>query len=354
MIYCLSVIKKFRSFAVPMALMVFIVCVSCIKQPESLYERSFYIMGSKFAYKLYCKNKNICSDAVAESQKRLREIDHIFSNYRDDSVLSRVNSRAGTEPVRVPKEFIDLTNSSIEYSGMTGGAFDISVGYLFDIWKAAVKRGSVPTYEQVLDALRCTGYEKIEVNRTENTVFFKSDCLKLDYGAIGKGYAVDQVAEILKEHGIKNFLLNFGGNILVIGNRKDAGGWDVSIQDPFHKDRVLTEINVSGTGIATSGDYEKYFVIKGKKYSHIINPSTGFPVEGITSVTVLADSAESADVLATAFSVTGLEKTKNYIRNNSGVAVITVQGDAPARNIYKSQRFRTLEKSPELNKAAEN
>ncbi len=354
MSYCLFVIKKFCSFTVPMVLMGFILSISCTGQPESLYERSFYIMGSKFAYKLYCKNKNVCSDAVAESQKRLREIDYIFSNYRDDSVLSRVNSMAGTKPVKVPKEFIDLTNSSIEHSRMTGGAFDISVGYLFDIWKAAVKRGSIPSDEQVSDALRCTGYEKIEVNKTESTVFFKSSCLRLDYGAIGKGYAVDQVAKILKKHGIKNFLLNFGGNILAVGNRKDAEGWDVSIQDPFHKDRVLTDINISGTGVATSGDYEKYFVIKGKRYSHIIDPSTGFPAEGFTSVTVLADSAEAADVLSTAFSVTGLEKTKNYIKNNGEGAVITVQGDAAARNIYRSPRFKALEKSAELNKAKEN
>lgn len=325
-------------------LMVFTSSFSYIKQTESLYERSFYIMGSKFSYKLYCKSRNICNDAVVESQKRLRDIDYIFSNYRDDSVLSRVNSKAGIEPVKVPQEFIDLTSSSIKYSKQTDGTFDISVGYLFDIWKARSKKDSLPTYEQISDALRCTGYEKIEVNKEENTVFFKSDCLKLDYGAIGKGYAVDQVAEILKTYGIKNFLLNFGGNILALGNRKDTEGWDVGIRDPFHQGKILTEVNVSGVGIATSGDYEKYFVISGKKYSHIINPVEGYPAEGFSSVVVLVSSAEAADVLSTAFSVMGLEGTKNYIKNNSEVAVIMVEGDVSNKNIYKSQRFRTLEK----------
>lgn len=330
-------------------LIVFIFSFSCIKQTENLYERSFYIMGSKFSYKLYCKSRNICNDAVVESQRRLRDIDYIFSNYRDDSVLSRVNSKAGIKPVKVPQEFIDLTSSSIKYSKLTDGAFDISVGYLFDIWKARAKKDSLPTYEQISDALRCTGYEKIEINKAENTVFFKSDCLRLDYGAIGKGYAVDQVAEILKAYGIKNFLLNFGGNILALGNRKDAEGWDVGIQDPFHKDKVLTEVNVSGVGIATSGDYEKYFVISGKKYSHVINPVEGFPAEGLSSVVVFVGSAEEADVLSTAFSVMGLEKTKNYIKNNnSEVAVIMVEGDISNKNIYKSQKFRTLEKSLKL------
>ncbi len=328
-------------------LMVFLSFFSCIKQTESLlYERSFYNMGSKFSYKLYCKNRYICSDAVTESQKRLRDIDYIFSNYRDDSVLSRVNSKAGIKPVKVPQEFIDLTSSSVKYSKLTDGAFDISVGYLFDIWKA--KRDGLLTYEQISDALRCTGYEKIEINKAENTVFFKSDCLKLDYGAIGKGYAVDQVAEILKAYGIKDFLLNFGGNILALGNRKDAKGWDVGIQDPFHKDKVLTEVNVSGVGIATSGDYEKYFVIGGRKYSHIIDPVEGFPVEGLSSVVVLAGSAEAADVLSTAFSVMGVERTKNYIKNNNEIAVIMVEGDISNKNIYRSQRFRTLEKSLKL------
>ncbi|MGI9533668.1 MAG: FAD:protein FMN transferase [Thermodesulfobacteriota bacterium] len=302
-------------------------------------------MGSKFDYKFYCKKRRNCDNAILEAQKRLNEIDYIFSNYRDDSILSTVNSKAGTEPVKVPEEFIKLTNSSIEYSKMSNGAFDISVGYLFNLWKKSAKNDTLPSEDQISNALKCTGYEKIVIDDTKNTVYFKSDCLKLDYGAIGKGYAVDQVAGILKTYGIDYGLLNFGGNILALDSNDDNKTWEVGIQDPFDKENVLTKVNIHDLGIATSGDYEKYFKIKGKRYSHIIDPKTGYPVEKLSSVTVLANSGEEAGAFSTAFTVMGPESAIKFANNNDNVAVIVVEGDESDKKIFKSQNFRFLEVS---------
>jgi len=300
-------------------------------------------MGSKFDYKLYCKSKSICDNAVSDAQKRLNEIDIIFSNYRDDSVLSSVNSRAGKEPVKVPEEFIKLTSSSIKYSKITDGAFDITVGYLFNLWKKRAEENMMPTDDEISKALKCTGYQNIVIDKENSTVYFKSDCLKLDYGAIGKGYSVDQVSQILRGYGINHGLLNFGGSILALDSQTDNKSWEVGIRDPFNEREILAKIKIHKLAVATSGDYEKYFVIKGKRYSHIINPTTGYPVETLSSLTVVANTGEEADAFSTAYSVLGIESAITYANNNESIAVVAVEGDKSDHKIYKSRNFRFLE-----------
>lgn len=326
-------------------LLLILLTISCYQHNEILHVRTFFIMGSEFEYKLYCRNKAICEKVVRESQERLNEIDYLFSNYREDSVLTDVNKNASTSAVTVPPEFISLTEQSIKYSELTGGAFDISVGKLFEIWKKSSKTNKVPEKSQIESALKCTGYKKIRLNKVNNTVSFDSDCLELDYGAIGKGYAVDEVVKIVKNHGIKKGLINFSGNIYALDKQTGEKGWEVGINDPFNKSSVVDFINIDNLGVATSGDYEKYFLINGKRYSHIIDPGTGYPVENLSSVTVLADSATKADALATAFSVMGREKTEEYAGVNNVRGVMIIDGDRSNYEVYKSPGFKAIQEA---------
>ncbi len=324
-------------------LLLILLTVSCYQHAEILHVRAFYIMGSEFQYKLYCRNKAICEKAVRESQERLNRIDYIFSNYRDDSVLAGVNKNASTSAVTVPAEFIALTEQSIKYSELTGGAFDITVGILYELWKKSSKANQVPQKSQIESALKCTGYKKIRLDKKENTIFFDSKCLELDYGAIGKGYAVDEVVKIVRSHGIKKGLINFGGNIYALDKQAGEKGWEVGINDPFNKSSVVDFIKIENLGVATSGDYEKYFLIKGKRYSHIIDPDTGYPVEKLSSVTVLADSAAKADALSTGFSVMGKDRTKKYVENNGVAGVMIIDGDRSNYKVYKSPGFKSIQ-----------
>ena len=328
---------------VTVSLILFSLLISCGPREDLFYERSFYIMGSVFEYKLYCRNRADCDKVVVKSQKRLNEIDQVFSNYRTDSVLAEVNSNAGNKPVKVPQEFINLTKTSISYSKSTDGLFDISVGYLFELWKKSARLDKLPTDEQIAKALNCVGYDNIEIDETESTIFFKSECLKLDFGAIGKGYSVDEVAKILAKHKITKALLNFGGNILAIDFPTDPEGWKVGIKNPFNTDENLDTVKIHDLAVATSGDYEKNFRIKGKTYSHIINPISGKPTQELSSITVFANTGTGADAYSTAFAVMGLEGTKQYVRNKSNVAVYAVWGDKSDIKTYKSLNFSFLQ-----------
>jgi len=316
---------------------------SCYKPTEILHVRAFYIMGSEFQYKLYCKNKSICEKAVRESQERLNQIDFIFSNYREDSVLTKVNLNASIAPVTVPAEFVNLTEQSIYYSEFTSGSFDITIGKLYGLWKKSASTNQVPENSQIEAALKCTGYKKILLDKEKNTVSFNSNCLELDFGAIGKGYAVDEVVKIVKSHGIKKGLINFGGNIYALDKPDEEKGWEVGINDPFNKSSVIDFIYINNLGVATSGDYEKFFVINGKRYSHIINPQSGFPVENLSSVTVLADSATKADALSTAFSVMGKNKTEEFVTKSNDVGVMIIDGDRSNYKVFKSELFKSIQ-----------
>jgi len=319
--------------------------VSCYKPTEILYVRTFYIMGSEFQYKLYCNNKSVCEQAVKESQERLNQIDFIFSNYREDSVLTKVNLNASISPVAVPAEFIDLTVQSISYSEITSGAFDITVGKLYGLWKKSSSVNNMPEKAQVESDLKCTGYKNILLDKEKNTVSFNSNCLELDFGAIGKGYAVDEVVRIVKSHGIKKGLINFSGNIYALDRQTGEEGWEVGVNDPFNKSSVVDYLNIENFGVSTSGDYEKYFLIDGKRYSHIIDPHTGYPVENLSSVTVLADSATKADALSTAFSVMGKIKTTEFVKKNGVAGVMIIDGDRSNYKVYKSEGFKSIQQA---------
>ncbi len=318
---------------------------SCYKSDEILFVRAFYIMGSEFQYKLFCKKKSTCEKAVSESQKKLNHIDYLFSNYRDDSVLYKVNSNAAKAPVAIPQEFLQLTEKSIYYSEITMGSFDISVGKLFELWEKSSSLNKLPDKSQIDRALECTGYKKIIIDRGNNTVSFNSKCLELDFGGIGKGYAVDEVVKIIKKYDIKKGLINFGGNIYALDKPNEEKGWEVGINDPFNKSSVVDLIYINNLGVATSGDYEKFFVINGKRYSHIINPQSGFPVENLSSVTVLADSATKADALSTAFSVMGKSKTEEFVTKSEEVGVMIVDGDRSNYEVFKSDWFKSIQES---------
>ncbi len=326
-----------------LSLLFLLLIVSCSQNENSLYQRAFYTMGSSLEIMLYTENEELFYKITDESIERANKIDHLFSNYKDDSVLAKVNKDAGKTPITVPAEFIDLAQASISYSQKTGGTFDISVGNIFELWKLSGKKKSLPSENEINLALQCTGYKNIKLDGDK--ISFIKNCIELDFGAIGKGYVVDEIIKIAKSYGVKNGLINFGGNIYALGSPYDSDAWDVGINDPATPGSIISDLSLKNYGTATSGDYEKFFEINGKKYSHIIDTQTGLPVKDISSVTVIAKTATDADVYSTAFSVMGVEKTKEFIQKNEGIAVMFISKEKDKTSIYKSDLFKELEVS---------
>lgn len=312
---------------------------------EQVIERAFYSMGSEMEFKLYCPQSAKCTDAVNEAHEEVQRLDYIFSNYRDDSVLAEVHLNAEKGPVKVPREFIELTRRSLEFSELTGGAFDITVGKIFELWKKAGETGNAPTKIEIENALKCVGYKKVNLFPKRGEISLNPACVRLDYGAIGKGYAVDKAVGILKKFGIRRGIVNFGGNIYALGPPPGKDGWVIGIKDPLDSSESMIEIIVREQGVATSGDYERFFEIEGKRYSHIIDPRTGVPSTGVKSSTVVSGDAATADALATAFSVLHESESISSLKRIEKLMpldVFIIRGDSEDGGKFLSDGFKEL------------
>lgn len=318
-----------------LALLVLLFC-SCSHGTENLYERSFYSMGSTVELKFYSPNEELFHRVVEACVERAKEIDRLFSNYRDDSVLAEVNRNAGVGPVFVPGEFLRLVRTSIRYSELTEGAFDITVGSLFELWRAETRAGRLPARSRIRDALGCTGFRKIKIDEVKSRVFLDGDCVRLDFGAIGKGYAVDEMVRIAKKSGITRGLVNFGGNIYGMGSPADKKFWDVGVRKPGSGSEIISKLDLVNRGVATSGDYERYFEHEGKRYSHIIDPRTGWPAEDVASVVAVSKTATEADVFSTAVSVLGPHGAEMFARKDKSLGFLVVGRNGKERSCFGS------------------
>ncbi|NIQ12958.1 MAG: hypothetical protein GTO02_00660 [Candidatus Dadabacteria bacterium] len=299
-------------------------------------------MGSKLEIKLYTTDEAKFIKITDESIKRAKEIDYLFSNYRDDSVLYQVNENAGNKTVKVPKEFIELTQLSIYYSKLTDGAFDITVGKLFNLWKSKGDQNELPSKQDIEQSLECIGYENIKIDEAKNEISFNVDCIKLDYGAIGKGYVVDEIMDIAKKNGVSKGLVNFGGNIYALSSPPNKKFWEVGIRKPGSDNEIISMVNLKNLGVATSGDYEKFFTIDGIRYSHILDPKTGLPVKDISSVTAVSKSATESDVYSTAISVLGFEKFLE-MEKQKDLGILHISKDQDKLVIKMSEKYQKIE-----------
>lgn len=310
---------------------------------EVLVERAFFVMGTILEFRLYCNDKEVCDKAILEAYSEVKRLDDIFSNYKNNSVLSRVNSFAGDGRISVPPEFIELTSRAIFFSGLTDGAFDITVGKAIEIWSVGEQKNLMPNRGEIQRAQDCIGFEKIKLYPQEKQIELKSPCLSLDFGGVGKGYALDRAVRILRSYGVNRGIVNFGGNIYAMQPPPGEYGWDVGIRHPRDEDEVLTLLKVEDIAVSTSGDYERYFEIKGRHFSHIIDPRDGLPVKSVPSVTVIAHDATDADALSTALSVMKEDKAIKLIEGLNDVGVMIVREEKGKLSIYKNPSFSKLE-----------
>jgi thiamine biosynthesis lipoprotein len=253
------------------------------------YESSVDAMGSTFSVAAYGPDRDSLAAAVEQALEEARRLDHLLSNYRPDSEWSQVNRFAGQREFTVSQELFDLLAACYAYSQHSQGTFDITVGPLMKVWGFYKGSGRMPHRAEIRTALGRIGYENLLLNPTQRTVRFAKNGLEIDPGGIGKGYAVDRMAEILRRAGVRSALINAGGSsMLAIGTPPGKPGWEVKIRDPRDSRRTVQDLALKDESMATSGSYEKFFTVRRKTYSHIMDPRTGYPAEGMFSVSVIA------------------------------------------------------------------
>lgn len=283
------------------------------------------LMGSSFSFTAVAETNEQVQASLRAGIDEVIRIEKLISSWSDRSETSEINRNAGKSEVTVSRELMKLIQRSKKISQMSNGYFDISFASVDRIWKFDGKvPDPLPSDEEIRSSVAKIDYQAIVVNEEANTVFLKNKGMKIGFGAIGKGYAADMAKQKMLETGAQSGVVNAGGDLLAWGQRPDGLPWSVGIADPTDKTNVISWINVSDMAVVTSGNYEKYFLYKGKKYCHIINPRTGWPVTGTKSVTIISPSAEFSDALATTAFILGKEEGMELINHLDGVEGIII------------------------------
>jgi thiamine biosynthesis lipoprotein len=308
-------------------LIIFLFFSGCTAQAPVKIARSYLGTLVEITVADQDKSREIINTAIEKAFAEIERVEALLSRFDSRSEISQINVHSGIQPVKVSIETIRLIEQSIAFSRLTAGAFDITIYPLLEIWGMA--QGSspqhIPTTEQIREALDRVGYQYIKISRQQQTVFLTQPAMSLDLGAIAKGYAVDRAVAILRHEGIQHALVNAGGDVYAMGNKNKAKKWRVAIQHPRKENTFLATLELSNKAAATSGDYQQYIEIDGKRYSHIINPKTGLPVENSPcSVTVLAQDCTTSDALATSLFVLGPKKGIDLVNQREDTEAIVV------------------------------
>nr|WP_315147175.1 FAD:protein FMN transferase [uncultured Flavobacterium sp.] len=288
------------------------------------HKRKLSMLGSPFEMTVVARDTiqgNLFIDLGVAEVKR---IENLISDWIPTTQISQVNKNAGIKPVKVDKEVFDLVERAIKVSQITSGAFDISYASMDRIWKFDGSMKTMPTEEAIKKSVARIGYKNIILDSKEQTIFLKMQGMKLGLGGIGQGYIADKVKDVLKSKGCASGIVNVSGDINAWGTQIDGKPWTVGIVNPMNKNKVFATFPLENSAVETSGSYEKYVVFNGIRYSHIIDPRTGYPAQGVVSVSVFAKQTEIADALATGIFVLGVEVGLDLINQLKGIECIIV------------------------------
>ena len=277
------------------------------------YRVSKKLMGCGFELKVVAENPSKANHLLEAGINEIERIEDLISEFRENAFTARINRNAGIRPVQVSSEVFDLIRRSLKISEITQGAFDLTAGPLKKLFRFKNKNFTFPSDGIIQKTLSRVGLEKIVLNPDDLTVFLPKKEMHISFAAIGKGYAADRVKKIWMENGVSSGLINASGDLTAFGKRADGSNWNIGIAHPDHKQEMMFYIPVNNASVATSGDYEQFFMHNGIRYSHNINPVTGQPLKGIKSISIFSPSAELSDALATAVYVMGVETGLHFV-----------------------------------------
>lgn len=300
-------------------------CSKDNKSTEPL-SRSEVLMGTVVTVSLYDSNDEAILDKVFNKVKYLESILSINEN---GTLVDEINEEAGIKPVKVDDDTYNIVKKGIEYSNLSNGLFDISVGPIVKLWNIGLPEARVPSQEEIDEKLPLIGYSDIEIDDTNKTIFLKRKGMMIDLGGIAKGYTADVISNILTEEGVKSAIINLGGNVFAHGSKVNGDDWKIGIQNPFtERGGIIGTITTSNKSVVTSGIYERYIEQDGVKYHHILSPFTGYPYDNeIAGITIVSDKSVDGDALSTSVFAMGVEKGMEFVNTLDGIDAIFITKD---------------------------
>ena len=315
-------------------LTIFSVSILFAQEP---YKRTLKLMGSRFEITVVGKDQVEANEYIDLAISEISRIEKLISSWDPNSQTSLINKNAGIQPVQVDAELFGLIQRGIGISKLTDGAFDISYASMDNIWKFDGSMTDMPSDDSIKASVAKVGYHNIILDKENHTVFLKLEGMKIGFGAIGKGYAADKAKELLMSKGVVAGIINASGDMNTWGKQTNDKDWQVAITNPIDKNKVFALLPVHNGAVVTSGNYEKYVTFNNTRYTHIIDPRSGYPATGIVSVTVFAPKAELADALATSVFVMGKDVGLNRIEQLPKVECVIIDGEG---NIITSKNIQ--------------
>lgn len=302
-----------------------------------VYKEEAHLMGNHFELSVVSDNPEWAHDCIQAGINEIQRIEKKLTTFSSESETAKINEMAGIRAVEVSLETIELIERSIKISQITQGAFDITYGSIDKkLWNFDEKMTALPDKETAKKMVRLINYRNIIIDKKESTVFLKEKGMRIGFGGIGKGYAAEMAKKVMRSMGVTSGIVNASGDLTTWGTQPDGKPWTIGIANPNAAHQVFSYLNLSDMAVATSGNYEKYIMIGGKKYSHTIHPKTGLPVTGIKSVTIITPNAEIADAMATPVTIMGIEAGLDMINQINSIEAIIIDDD---NRMYKSKNI---------------
>ena len=308
------------------------------------------VMGTFARVVVIAKDSDAAGKCIESAFTQINKVDDLMSDYKSDSEISSVNRDGFKKAIPLSQSTYEVLQRSIEFSKLTNGAFDVTVGPLVELFRKAKNKQVLPNQDEITDARSKVGFEKLKIDDQNRAVQFTVEGMQLDLGGIAKGYAVDKAVETMQARGAIGGMIDLGGDIRCFGAPlKGRDYWVIGLQNPnIGKDsagcEVLLKLKMTNGAIATSGDYQQFILIEGKRHSHIINRNTGTSTEGLSSVTIIADNTTNADALATAVSVMGTENGLELIEKIPGTEAILITSQPEFKLVKTSGAEKYIKK----------
>lgn len=300
------------------------VCLSASTIAQQTYQKSLLLMGSAFVFSAAHESDSLAWQAIEAGITEVQRIESLISSWNPQSQTSEINHKAGIQPVSVDWEVFSLIRRALKVASLTDGAFDPSFAAIDRVWHFDGSMTELPSEADIARSVEKIDHQKVILNTADTTVYLAERGMKLGFGAIGKGYAANRAKAVMQQEGIAHGLVNAGGDLICWGKKDANKDWRIGIADPNERQNILAWLSINDLAVVTSGDYERYAMIEGIRYAHIIDPRTGYPAMGLRSVSIICPDAELADALATAVFVLGEEKGLTLVEQLRGIEAIAI------------------------------
>ncbi|MBF4505399.1 FAD:protein FMN transferase [Flavobacterium sp. JLP] len=315
----------------------FIILSSSLSNAQVLRKKTTLLMGGRFDITIVANDTLEAEKNIEAVIAEITRIENLISDWKPTSQISEVNQNAGIKPVKVDREVFELTQRAIKLSEITNGGFDVSFAAMDRIWKFDGSMTEMPSAEAIKKSVEKVGFKNIILDSAQSTIFLKLKGMKIGFGALGEGYATDKCRAMMIAKGIKAGIINGSGDMSTWGKQPNGNPWKIGITNPFDPEKLLAIVPLEEQAVTTSGSYEKFVVFNGKRYSHIINPSTGYPATGLCSVSVFGPNAETANGLSTSLMVLGQKEGLLLLQKYPEYSCIMITDNG---KVIKSKNFK--------------